>query len=69
MCNFAVVNPSEGQQDVPDNEKKELRGFRTLPMMKRSDLYYSSMTNLPKNIIAKLKNENQGECFLIPSDK
>ena len=26
MCNFAVVNPSEEQQGVTDNEKKELMG-------------------------------------------
>jgi hypothetical protein len=37
MLNLAVVNPSEGQQDVPDKEKKRLRGFRTLPTMKRRD--------------------------------
>ena len=37
MLNFAVVNPNEGQQDVPDNGKKELRGFRTLPTTKRRD--------------------------------
>jgi hypothetical protein len=37
MFNFAVVNPSEELQGVTDNEKKELRGFRTLPTMKRRD--------------------------------
>jgi len=37
MRNFAVVNPSEELQDVPDNEKKELRGFRTMLTMKRRD--------------------------------
>ena len=30
MCNFAVVNPSKGLQNVPDNEKKKLRGFKTV---------------------------------------
>jgi len=37
MRNFAVVNPSEGLQDVPDDEKKELRGSRTMLTMKRRD--------------------------------
>ena len=37
MCNYVVLNPSEEHQGVTDNEKKELRGFRTLPTMKRRD--------------------------------
>ena len=37
MLNFAVVNPSEEHQGVTDNEKKELRDFRTMPTMKRRD--------------------------------
>jgi hypothetical protein len=37
MRNFAVVNPSEGLQDVPDSEKKELRVIKTMPTMKRRD--------------------------------
>jgi hypothetical protein len=37
MCNFAVMNQNEGQQDVPDKEKKELRGIGTLPTTKRRD--------------------------------